>query len=115
MSSQTWLITGGAGYIGTHVADLFIADGKDVVLLDSLYQGLSSRVDYLRKKHNTDIPLEVVDIRDYTAIENIIENNNFLIPCFCARFNNSVVAVKLTSLYSSGFSTDSPTALSAAV
>ena len=48
MSKQKWLITGGAGYIGTHIADLFITAGKDVVLLDSLYQGLESRVDYLR-------------------------------------------------------------------
>ena len=77
MSRETWLITGGAGYIGTHIADLFIADGKDVVLLDSLYQGLASRVEYLRKKHNEDIPLEVVDIRDYTAIENILSNQSF--------------------------------------
>ena len=77
MDREKWLITGGAGYIGTHIADLFIADAKDVVLLDSLYQGLSSRVDYLRKKHNIEIPLEVVDIRDYTAVENILENNKF--------------------------------------
>ncbi len=77
MDRETWLITGGAGYIGTHIADLFIADGKDVVLLDSLYQGLESRVEYLRKKHNTSIPLEVIDIRDYTAVENILEKNNF--------------------------------------
>jgi UDP-glucose 4-epimerase len=77
MTREKWLITGGAGYIGTHIADLFIADGKDVVLLDSLYQGLELRVVYLRKKHHTDIPLEVVDIRDYTAVENILENNKF--------------------------------------
>jgi UDP-glucose 4-epimerase len=77
MTRETWLITGGAGYIGTHIADLFIADGKDVVLLDSLYQGLESRVEYLRKKHNTLIPLEVIDVRDYTAVENILEKNNF--------------------------------------
>ena len=77
MSRETWLITGGAGYIGTHIADLFIADGKDVVLLDSLYQGLESRVEYIRKKHNQDIPLEVVDIRDYTAVENILSNQEF--------------------------------------
>ena len=77
MSRETWLITGGAGYIGTHIADLFIADGKDVVLLDSLYQGLASRVEYLRKKYSQDIPLEVVDIRDYTAIENILSNQSF--------------------------------------
>ena len=77
MDRQTWLITGGAGYIGTHIADLFISDGKDVVLLDSLYQGLDSRVEYLRKKHNQDIPLEVVDIRDYTAVENILKSQVF--------------------------------------
>lgn len=77
MTRETWLITGGAGYIGTHIADLFIQDGKDVVLTDSLYQGLESRVAYLRKKHNQEIPLEVVDIRDYTALENILSNHNF--------------------------------------
>jgi UDP-glucose 4-epimerase len=74
MTRETWLITGGSGYIGTHVADLFIADGKNVVLLDSLYQGLESRVNYLRKKHNQEIPLHVVDIRDYTAVENILKS-----------------------------------------
>ena len=77
MTRETWLITGGAGYIGTHIADLFIQDGKDVVLTDSLYQGLESRVAYLRKKHNQEIPLEVVDIRDYTALENILSNHSF--------------------------------------
>ena len=77
MDRQTWLITGGAGYIGTHISDLFISDGKGVVLLDSLYQGLDSRVEYLRKKQNQDIPLEVVDIRDYTAVENILKNQVF--------------------------------------
>ena len=74
---MTWLITGGAGYVGTHVADLFVADGKEVILLDSLYQGLTSRVEFLRKKYKTDIPLEVVDIRDYTAVEKIIATNKF--------------------------------------
>jgi UDP-glucose 4-epimerase len=77
MTRETWLITGGAGYIGTHVADLFIADGKNVVLLDSLYQGLESRIIYLRKKHNQEIPLHVVDIRDYTAVENILKSQTF--------------------------------------
>jgi UDP-glucose 4-epimerase len=77
MTRETWLITGGAGYIGTHIADLFIQDGKEVVLTDSLYQGLDSRVAYLRKKHKQEIPLEVVDIRDYTALENILSNHSF--------------------------------------
>ncbi|MEO0011256.1 MAG: hypothetical protein RIQ39_845, partial [Actinomycetota bacterium] len=49
--TQTWLLTGGAGYIGSHVADAFLASGKDVVIYDSLYQGLESRIEYLRKKY----------------------------------------------------------------
>jgi len=77
MDRETWLITGGAGYIGTHIADLFIADGKDVVLIDSLYQGLKPRVDYLSKKHGLEIPLHVIDIRDYTAVENILKSKTF--------------------------------------
>jgi UDP-glucose 4-epimerase len=77
MTRETWLITGGAGYIGTHIADLFIQDGKGVVLLDSLYQGLKPRVDYLSKKHGYEIPLHVIDIRDYTAVENILKSQAF--------------------------------------
>lgn len=77
MSKQKWLITGGAGYIGTHIADLFIASGKDVVLLDSLYQGLESRVQYLRDKHQQEIPLEVIDVRNYKAIDALLAAQNF--------------------------------------
>jgi len=77
VSKQKWLITGGAGYIGTHIADLFIASGKDVVLLDSLYQGLESRVQYLRDKHKQEIPLEVIDVRDYAAIDALLAAQNF--------------------------------------
>jgi len=64
MTAQTWLITGGAGYIGAHVADIFLSSSKEVVIYDSLYQGLESRVQYLRKKHGKEIPLIVADVRD---------------------------------------------------
>jgi UDP-glucose 4-epimerase len=69
---QKWLITGGAGYIGAHVADAFLADGKDVVVYDSLYCGLESRIDYLRKKHGKEIPLIVADIRDTVKFEEVL-------------------------------------------
>ena len=35
----TWLVTGGAGYIGSHVASAFQASGIDVVVLDDLSSG----------------------------------------------------------------------------
>lgn len=71
-SNQVWLLTGGAGYIGSHVADTFLASGKDVVIYDSLYQGLESRIEYLRKKYNKEIPLIVADIRDTAKFDEVL-------------------------------------------
>ena len=76
MTQETWLLTGGAGYIGSHIADEFIRAGKSVVIYDSLYQGLESRIQYLRTKHKTDIPLIKADIRDYNEIEGVIRKYN---------------------------------------
>ena len=72
MTRQTWLITGGAGYVGSHIADLFLANGKDVVILDSLRQGLESRVDYLRQKHEKVIPFIDADIRDMERFAEVL-------------------------------------------
>ena len=76
MIQETWLLTGGAGYIGTHIADEFIRNGKNVVIYDSLYQGLESRIVYLRAKHNVEIPLIKADIREYNEIENVFRTHN---------------------------------------
>ncbi len=36
---MAWLVTGGAGYIGSHVVQAFRADGIDVVIVDDLSSG----------------------------------------------------------------------------
>ena len=72
MAQQTWLITGGAGYVGSHIADLFLGNDTEVVIYDSLYQGLESRINYLGKKHAKEIPLIVADIRDTAKFEEVL-------------------------------------------
>ncbi|MFJ8888454.1 UDP-glucose 4-epimerase GalE [Streptomyces sp. NPDC102402] len=41
---MTWLITGGAGYIGAHVAKAMTAAGERVVVLDDLSTGIEERL-----------------------------------------------------------------------
>jgi UDP-glucose 4-epimerase len=41
---MTWLVTGGAGYIGAHVVRAMVEDGTDVVALDNLSTGVAERV-----------------------------------------------------------------------
>ena len=72
MTPERWLLTGGAGYIGAHIADEFICNDKSVVIIDSLYQGLESRITFLRAKHGLEIPFIKCDIRDYNEIESLI-------------------------------------------
>ena len=38
------LITGGAGFIGSHVADLFLANGYEVEIIDDLSNGKAANV-----------------------------------------------------------------------
>lgn len=56
------LVTGGAGFVGSHVVDAFVAEGHDVVVVDNLSTGrltnLNSRVRFYR-----------IDIRDGALAE----------------------------------------------
>src|SRR6266540_5242591 len=62
-----YLITGGAGFIGSHLADLLLAGGDRVRVLDSLDPQVhvdGARPDYL----DPDIELVVGDVRDHDAV-----------------------------------------------
>ena len=64
------LLTGGAGYIGSHVAYLLIDQGYSVTIIDSLVTGNKYLVPKKAK-------LEICDIGDDNKISKIIKNNNF--------------------------------------
>jgi UDP-glucose 4-epimerase len=49
------LVTGGAGFIGSHVVDAFLAEGHEVHVLDSLVHGDEKRLDARAALHKLDI------------------------------------------------------------
>ncbi len=42
---STWLVTGGAGFIGSHLVETLLRDGHQVVVLDSLVTGYQRNLD----------------------------------------------------------------------
>jgi UDP-glucose 4-epimerase len=62
----TWLITGGAGYIGAHVAHAMQDSGFEVVALDDLSSGLPSRI--------RGIPLVVGSILDGALVQRTMSD-----------------------------------------
>ena len=61
------LVTGGAGYIGSHTAVELVEAGMDVVLADNLTNSDMQAVEGVRRITGREVPFERVDCRDRAA------------------------------------------------
>src|SRR5689334_125393 len=64
------LITGGAGFIGSHLADALVAAGHSVVVLDNLSSGKMENL-------NAQAQFAHGDIRDKKLVDRLFKENNF--------------------------------------
>jgi len=62
MKSKKYVVTGGAGFIGSHVVDALIERGDDVVVLDDLSTGKLENLNTKAKFHKVDISGSIRDI-----------------------------------------------------
>lgn len=46
------LVTGGAGFLGSHLCDRLLADGHEVIALDNLFTGSKSNITHLFDRHD---------------------------------------------------------------
>jgi UDP-glucose 4-epimerase len=67
------LITGGAGYIGSHAAKLFLEKGFDVIVFDNLSRGFLGPIEILKKFGN--LKFVKGDLRSKKDIEKVLKNN----------------------------------------
>jgi UDP-glucose 4-epimerase len=62
---ETVIVTGGAGFIGSHIVDALLSEGKRVVVVDDLSTGSAGNV-------ADQADLEVVSIVDFNALTTIV-------------------------------------------
>ena len=74
---QMVLVSGGAGYIGSHTAVELINAGYDVVVADNLSNSDMSGVEGVRKITGVDVPFVNVDCCDKEAFRKVFEQYNF--------------------------------------
>ena len=68
------LITGGAGYIGSHAVKLMLEKGNKVVVVDNLYRGYIEAVKTLQKKFGEgNLVFYKADLRNYQKINEILK------------------------------------------
>ncbi len=60
------VVTGGAGFIGSHVVDGLLAEGRQVTVIDDLSTGPQDRV-------NPTAELAVIDIADASALDPVLD------------------------------------------
>ncbi len=67
------LITGGAGFVGTNLADRLLQQGQRVVVLDDLSRaGVSDNLTWLRQSHGERLQVEVGDVRDAALVRRAL-------------------------------------------
>ena len=70
------LVTGGAGYIGSHACQRLLADGHTVVALDSLHRGHRAPMEALRARHPDRFTFVHADLGDAPSVRTTVDTHD---------------------------------------
>ncbi len=72
---QTYVVTGGAGFIGSHIAERLLQDGHTVHVIDNLLTGRQANLSYLQQLDGAGERLHIhnISITDLEALRPIFE------------------------------------------
>jgi UDP-glucose 4-epimerase len=74
--TETILVTGGAGYVGSHACVLLLEAGYEVVVVDNLCNSKSDPLSRVEEMTGRDIQFHLADLRDGAAIEDLFKHED---------------------------------------
>ena len=66
------LVTGGAGFIGSHIVEECLRQGLDVVSIDNYFAGKKQNLDFLHRRYNNLEEVEC-DVTDYDKLKQYMD------------------------------------------
>ena len=87
-------ITGGAGFIGSHLADALIARGDSVTILDNMSTGSAKNIAHLQGQ----IEVHDGDIRDKALVEKLVEHSDIVFHMAAALGVKNIMGHTLESI-----------------
>ena len=70
------LVTGGAGYIGSHTCVELLNAGKEIVVIDNFSNSNEKALDSIKKITGKDFKFYNIDYLDRASLENVFSEND---------------------------------------
>jgi len=95
-SSHTILVTGGAGFVGSHLCDRLVEQGDDVICLDNFYTGDKRNIAHLFGRSNFELVRHDVTFPLYVEVDQIY---NLACPASPVHYQSDPVQTTKTSVH----------------
>jgi UDP-glucuronate decarboxylase len=95
-SRKTVLVTGGAGFLGSHLCDRLIADGHDVICLDNFFTGAKQNIEHLISHPRFELMRHDVTFPLYVEVDEIY---NLACPASPIHYQHDPVQTTKTSVH----------------
>ena len=96
MMKQKILITGGAGFIGSHLCERLLNDGNDVLCVDNYFTGTKSNIAHLLDNHQFELMRHDVTFPLYVEVDQIY---NMACPASPVHYQYDPVQTTKTSVH----------------
>jgi len=95
-------ITGGAGFIGSHLCDALVVEGKEVTILDNLSTGSKKNIAHLEGKIN----VVQGDIRDQKLVESLVAESDLTLHMAAALGVDNILENPIESISTNFYGSD---------